>query len=70
MNLLQLKDKSLEDLNVDLNQLSKEHFNLKFQHSVGKLKQTHLISVARRNIARIKTAIHEKSKRSVSDGEW
>lgn len=60
MNLSNLQDKTLEELNNELNALLKEHFNLKFQCSMGQIKQTHLIRPARRNIARIKTAINSK----------
>ena len=62
MNLSNLKDKTLKDLNLDLNELLKEQFNLRFQNSVGKLKQTHLIRLSRRNIARVKTAINDKGR--------
>jgi len=62
MNSSELNSKSIENLNDELKSLLKEQFNLKFQSSLGQLKQTHLIRVARRNIARVKTAINLKKR--------
>ncbi len=53
-----LKNKSFEELNVELCNLRKEYLNLRIQLSSGKLKKTHLIRLCRKNIARIKNFLN------------
>lgn len=55
------KEMTLDELNVEERKLKQELFNLTFQNSVGQLKDTSSIKTVRRNIARIKTVIHEKT---------
>ncbi len=57
-----LKNKNIEELNNELNSLLKQYLNLYIQLSSGKLKQTHLIRLCRRNIARVKTFLIIKKK--------
>lgn len=52
---------TLDELNVEERKLKQELFNLTFQNSVGQLKDTSSIRTVRKNIARIKTVIHEKT---------
>ena len=40
--------------------LKKERFNLRFQRATGQLEGTARMSVVRRDIARIKTVLHER----------
>lgn len=56
-----LRDKSVEDLNKELLELAREKFNLRMQQGTGQLTTPHLIKVARRNIARVKTILNEKA---------
>lgn len=49
-------DKS--ELSKELTAERKELFTLRMKHSLGELKQPHLIRTARRNIAQISTALH------------
>ena len=49
----QLKDKLL--------QLKKEQFNLRFQKASGQLEKTGRVGIVRRDIARIKTILREKT---------
>ncbi len=56
----ELKTKSIEELNGDLEAAKKELFNLKFQNATNQLENTGRITVVRKNIARIQTAITEK----------
>jgi ribosomal protein L29 len=63
MKKLLIKDllgKSLKELVKMRNALQKELFDHKLKNSLRALTQTHLISVARKNIARINTAIVQK----------
>lgn len=55
------KEMTLDELNVEERKLKQELFNLTFQNSVGQLKDTSSIKTVRKNIARIKTVIHEKT---------
>ncbi len=56
-----LRDKSVEDLNKELLELTREKFNLRMQQGTGQLTQSHLVKTARRNIARVKTILNEKA---------
>jgi len=61
MKANELKEKSIEELNVELLSLLREQFNYRMQASTGQLAQTHLLRIVRRNIARVKTIITEKA---------
>ena len=57
-----LRKKTIDELTSQLEELSKEKFNLRFQMSNGQIKNTGRIKEVRRGQARIKTLINEKSK--------
>jgi large subunit ribosomal protein L29 len=54
------REMSVEDLNKELINLRREQFSLRMQMGSGNAPKTHLFSVARRNIARVKTVLNEK----------
>ena len=56
-----LRNKSVAELQQELIKLQKDQFNFRMQHSTGQLNQPHLLSVVRRDIARVKTLITEKA---------
>ncbi len=58
----ELNNKNVEELNSDLVLAKKELFNLRFQNATNQLDNTARINEVRRNIARIKTVITQKSK--------
>ncbi len=58
----ELNNKSVEELNSDLVLAKKELFNLRFQNATNQLDNTARINEVRRNIARIKTVMTQKSK--------
>ena len=60
------KDASEEELQEKIGDLSKELFELRMQKSTGQLGQTHLISAAKKNIARIKTLMAERKTEEVA----
>ncbi|MBL1433919.1 50S ribosomal protein L29 [Gammaproteobacteria bacterium AH-315-C21] len=64
MTATELKEKDLAGLNTELLSLLKEQFNLRMSKGTGQLGQTHLIKQVRRNIARVRTVISEKSRQS------
>ncbi len=64
MNTTELREKDLTGLNAELKDLLKEQFNLRMSKGSGQLGQSHLIRQVRRNIARVRTVINEKSRLS------
>lgn len=56
-----LKNKTAADLAQELTAAKKELFNLRFQNATNQLDNTSRIKEVRKNIARIQTAITEKS---------
>jgi|TARA_B100000953_G_scaffold198524_1_gene163652 large subunit ribosomal protein L29 len=62
MNTEEVRKKTLDQLKIELENLYKESFNLRFQKSSGQLENTSRISKVRKLIARIKTIIQEKLK--------
>jgi len=61
MKASELREKSVEELNVVLLDQLKEQFKLRMQASTGQLSQTHLLGQVRKDIARIKTALRQKA---------
>ena len=55
--LEELRNKSVEELNADLDAAKKELFNLRFQNTTNQLDNTSRIKEVKRNIARIKTVL-------------
>ena len=62
MNGQELRDKSGDELNGELLRLRKEQFALRMQFASGQLGQVHLVKEVRRDIARVKTIMKEKSR--------
>ncbi len=62
MKASELKEKSVEELQKELESLAKEQFTYRMQRSTGQLGQPHLMKQTRRDIARIKTVLKEKSQ--------
>ncbi len=60
MKVLELREKTAQELDEELLRLRKQQFHLRMQKASGQLGQTHLLLEARRNIARVKTVIQEK----------
>ncbi|MBB3263607.1 large subunit ribosomal protein L29 [Azospirillum sp. OGB3] len=62
MKSVDVRAKSTEELNDQLLQLKKEQFNLRFQRASGQLENTARVRVVRRDIARIKTILGERTR--------
>ena len=60
--------KTVDELTDQLNDLSKEAFNLRFQAASGQLENTAQVRKVRRNLAQIKTILNEKKRTSASLG--
>jgi large subunit ribosomal protein L29 len=61
MKASELRNKSAEELTAQLDGLFKNQFKINMQKATGQLSQTHLIGQVRRDIARLKTALNEKT---------
>ncbi len=61
MKAADLRDLSVEELEKRAGELAQEVFNLRFQHATGQLENTQRIPLARRDLARVKTVLAEKS---------
>ncbi len=62
MKAAELRGKSFEELKSLLLELKKEQFNLRFQKATGQLENTARIRQVRRDIARVKTVMHEMAR--------
>ena len=62
MKASELREKSVEELQGQLQDLFKEQFNVRMQNATGQLAQVHLVGGLKRDIARVKTIITEKQK--------
>jgi len=61
MKSSELREKSVEDLQKALHGELEAQFKLRMQRATGQLGQSHLMKETRRNIARIKTVLTEKT---------
>jgi large subunit ribosomal protein L29 len=52
---------SPDQLQDELLKLKKEQFNLRFQRATGQMEKTHRVNEVRKDIARIKTMLREKT---------
>ncbi|MEK9821352.1 MAG: 50S ribosomal protein L29 [Gammaproteobacteria bacterium] len=60
MKASELRDKSVEELQQEVENLVKEQFNYRMQQSTGQLGQSHLLKQVKKDIARVKTVLNEK----------
>ena len=61
MKASELKSNSVDELQAREKELAQELFNLKFQLHTGRLENSAKLSLIKKDIARIKTIIREKS---------
>jgi len=62
MNASDLRQKSSDELKLEMDGLLREQFNLRMQKGTGQLSRPDQIRKVRRDIARIKTVLNEKMK--------
>jgi len=60
MKAKEVRDLSANELEVRLDELKEELFNLRFQLATGQLDNPMRISAVRKNIARVKTVMRER----------
>ena len=61
MSNAELRTKSVAELNQELEALLKSHFSLRMQVAMQQLTKTSEIKKVRRDIARVRTILHEKA---------
>lgn len=66
MKISEMRQMTLDELNVKLEELDEEQFNLKFRLTTQPLDDPLRIRKVRRDIARVKTLIREKQAESAS----
>ena len=57
----ELRNLSIEELQNELLSLRKEQFNLRMKKASGSLDKTHLITMVRKSVAKVKTMLTEKA---------
>ena len=61
MNVNEMKSKTAVELSEELKNLLQEQFNLRMQKGMGQMTNVNELRRVRRDIARVKTVITEKS---------
>ena len=61
MKASELNNKSVAELQSQMEELLSDQFKLRMQKATGQLGQTHLIGQTRRDIARVKTVLASKA---------
>ena len=62
MTAAELRTKSAEELNQELQSLLRAQFNLRMQKATQQLNNTSQIRKVRRDIARVRTILNQKAK--------
>ncbi len=66
MKASDIRPKTEDELKQQIEDLSKEAFNLRFQRASGQLENTARVRQVRRDIARIKTILGERARTAAS----
>ena len=61
MKVTELRSMTADQLQAKLKELKSELFNLRFQHAINQLENTHKISDVKKDIARVMTVLQEKN---------
>ncbi len=62
MKATELRAKTLEELETELVELSRERFNLRMQQGTGQLTRPSQMRAVRKDIARVKTILSERGR--------
>ena len=69
MTAEELRGKTADELQDSVLVLKKEQFNLRFQRASGQLENTARVRVVRRDIARIKTILGDRTRDGAAGGQ-
>ena len=64
MKSVDIRHKTDDELRGELDQLTKEAFNLRFQRASGQLENNARVRQVRRDIARIRTIMGERARKA------
>lgn len=67
MKAAELREKDINELQQELHELLREQFNLRMQKGSGQAIKPHLFERVRRDIARVKTILHDKTPKVKTD---
>jgi large subunit ribosomal protein L29 len=62
MKVAEMRDKTVDELNARERELSEQLFKLRFQRATGRIENPMKIRQVKREIARIKTLLTERSR--------
>ena len=68
MKASDIRARTEDELNDQLETMGQELFNLRFQRASGQLENTARVRQVRRDIARIKTVLGERRRRAAAAG--
>ncbi|MCB0191620.1 MAG: 50S ribosomal protein L29 [Anaerolineae bacterium] len=60
MKAFEIRNLSDKEIQTKIEEVSEEMFNLRFQLSIGQLKDPSRVSVLKKDIARLKTVLRER----------
>lgn len=60
MQAFEIRNLADDEIKTKLEEAYEELFNLRFQKAIGQMKDTNRVTVLKRDIARMKTIIHER----------
>ena len=66
MNVNEMKGKTVVELRDELKGLLQEQFNLRMQKGMGQMTNTNALRRVRRDIARVKTVMTEKTTEGIA----
>ena len=69
MKARELRELGKEEVKEKLSEMEEELFNLRFQAKMGQLSNPLRMRIVKREIARVKTVLHEQAKQSVSNAK-
>lgn len=67
MKIKELKEKNEKELNLELSNLAKEYKDLRFKKVTGVIENPLKIRTIRKDIARIKTLLHENEIKKIKE---
>ena len=60
MKTKELRDLTVDELNVKLKELSEELFNLRFRHAIGQLEKSASLKTCKKDIAKVKPILRAR----------
>ncbi len=66
MKANEYRERSIDDLNNEVTALKEQLFRLRFQHATKQLENTAELKQVKRNLARVKTVLHERARETAN----